>query len=339
MSYESGNSNESSSESRTALVTGATGFVGGEILMASGVPTAALQAGVVIGSESLSFKLLGHVTERVPAFIAPDWITNEITPISQRDIVHYLVAAADLPADVNRPFDVGGPDTMPYVEMMERYAAAMHLNHRPFFTAPIMTQKMAALGLSFVTPLSYGQILPIFESVSADTKVKERDLQNLVGEPEGGNQTFEDAVLYAALGTIPKDYGSVATLYHFIAAIWALWAPGRAWWMPLNLTQAVTMVPTIADANERDDEHSLSDAATFGAETMMTSAALTALASSVNLDLNWIARRWPNKWTRGAWLVSSLDLARRAYSEKPLRALALVPYIAAQFVLVARSRK
>lgn len=79
MSYESGNSNESSSESRTALVTGATGFVGGEILMASGVPTAALQAGVVIGSESLSFKLLRHVTERVPAFIAPDWITNEIT--------------------------------------------------------------------------------------------------------------------------------------------------------------------------------------------------------------------------------------------------------------------
>lgn len=90
----------------------------GEILMDSGVPTAVLQAGVVIGDGSLSFQLLRHVTERVPAFVAPERITNEITPIDARDIAFYLVSAADLPVEMNRTFDVGGQDSMPYVEMM-----------------------------------------------------------------------------------------------------------------------------------------------------------------------------------------------------------------------------
>lgn len=118
----------------------------GEILMDSGVPTAVLQAGVVIGDGSLSFQLLRHVTERVPAFVAPEWITNEITPIGARDIAFYLVAAADLPAEMNRTFDVGGPDSMPYVEMMQRYAEAVGLHRRPYFTAPIMTRALAAWG-------------------------------------------------------------------------------------------------------------------------------------------------------------------------------------------------
>lgn len=307
----------------------------GEILMSSGVPTAALQAGVVIGAGSLSFQLLRHVTERVPLFAAPDWITNEITPISQRDIVHYLVKAADLPPEENRTFDVGGPDTMPYVEMMQRYADAVDMRRRPYLTAPIMTRQMAALGLSFITPLTYGEILPIFDSVSADTVVKERDLEELVGTPEGGNETFDDAVQAAADGTVPGDYGTWATTYHAIAAIWALWAPGRAWWLPLNLTQVVTMYPTIADLAERDDSQSLEDAATFVPVTSYASQ--TALVTAANLDFNWIARRWPNKWTRGLWLVSSLDLARRVYKEKPLRVAGLVPYIAGQFFIRPRN--
>ncbi|MGV0435153.1 NAD(P)H-binding protein [Corynebacterium ureicelerivorans] len=124
----------------------------GEILMDSGVPTAVLQAGVVIGDGSLSFQLLRHVTERVPAFIAPDWITNEITPIGARDIAFYLVAAADLPAEMNRTFDVGGPDSMPYVEMMQRYAEAVGLHRRPYVTAPIMTRKLAAWGAGRAHP-------------------------------------------------------------------------------------------------------------------------------------------------------------------------------------------
>ena len=97
------------------------------------------------------------------------------------------------------------------------------------------------------------------------------------------------------------------------------------------------MVPTVADINERDDSQALE--ATLGFGPFSAPASQAALATALNLDFNWVARRWPNKWTRGIWLLSSLDLVRRAYKEKPLRVLGLVPYIAAQFLLVRPTRR
>ena len=86
----------------------------GEILMRSGVPTAVLQAAVIIGSGSASFEMLRHLTRRLPAMLTPKWLDNRIQPIAVRDVLHYLAAAVDLPADVNRTFDVGGPDVLTY---------------------------------------------------------------------------------------------------------------------------------------------------------------------------------------------------------------------------------
>lgn len=112
----------------------------GQVLIDSGVPTAALQAGVVIGDESSSFIMLRHLSERLPGAVAPKWIKNRIQPIAVKDAVHYLVGAADLPADVSRTFDIGGPDAMPYGSMMSRYAEATgRWFPRLVGTAPVTT--------------------------------------------------------------------------------------------------------------------------------------------------------------------------------------------------------
>lgn len=266
----------------------------GEILLASGVPTAVLQAGVVIGDGSLSFRLLRHVTERVPAFIAPDWITNSITPIAARDIAHYLVRAADLLPEVNRTFDVGGPDSMPYVDMMQRYADAMGLRRRPYVTAPIFTRKLAAWGLGQLTPLDYQQILPIFESVSVDTVVKERDLEELVGAPEGGNMRFDDAVRAAAKDTDPAWYGSVATPLH-LAAIAAGVVSGKPLTqVPLNLATAV--LATVAAANEKERGES-------------PVPALAVAASNAVLSVG--ARKSSSRIVRAGYAATVAELVRR----------------------------
>ena len=249
----------------------------GKILMDSGVPTAVLQAGVVIGDGSLSFQLLRHVTERVPAFIAPNWITNKITPIGARDIAFYLVAAADLPAEMNRTFDVGGPDSMPYVEMMQRYAEAVGLHRRPYVTAPIMTRKLAAWGLGVLTPLAYKQILPIFESVSVDTVVKERDLEALVGTPEGGNQKFDDAVREAAKNTDPGWYGATATPLHAAAVVAGALSGRPLVQVPVNLAAAVA--GTIVAGNAREDGRSPWPAVAAAATVVAAASAISRVTS------------------------------------------------------------
>lgn len=308
----------------------------GEELRAAGVPTAALQAGVVIGDGSLSFELLRHVTERVPAFVAPGWINNRVTPISVRDVVHYLVAAANLPPEQDRAVDIGGPDTMPYVDMMQRYADTVGLRRRPFSTAPVMTRRLASFGLSLLTPLSMGKILPIFDSVSADTVLKERDLEELVGTPEGGNQSFEEAVAIAARGTDPYRYGRIAkavsagVIGTAVAGSILTNPNGRMYkrlkkpsWQPpatvfpiawtlLYTDIALVGTTTIADSHDKSDA--------------------LALAGNLALNAGWTGVFFRSKrrglatvWA-AALAASSADLVRRAHRQSPTRAWLLTPY-------------
>ena len=111
----------------------------GEILLRSGVPTAALQAAVIIGSGSASFEMLRYLTERLPVMVTPRWVETRIQPIAVRDVLRYLAGCAALPADVSRRFDIGGPDVLTYAEMMRRYAAVAGLRRgcwSPFRCSP-----------------------------------------------------------------------------------------------------------------------------------------------------------------------------------------------------------
>ena len=109
----------------------------GDILLASGVPTAALQAAVIIGSGSASFEMLRYLTERLPAMVTPKWVDTRIQPIAVRDVLRYLVGSATLPADVSRRFDIGGPDVLTYAEMMRRYAEVAGLTPRIIVKVPV----------------------------------------------------------------------------------------------------------------------------------------------------------------------------------------------------------
>ena len=62
--------------------------------------------------------------------LTPRWVDNRIQPIAVRDVLRYLIGAADLPPEVNRTFDIGGPDVLSYLEMMQRYARVAELPRR-----------------------------------------------------------------------------------------------------------------------------------------------------------------------------------------------------------------
>lgn len=172
----------------------------GNILLASGVPTAVLQAAVVLGDGSISFTMLKQLAERLPAGIAPRWINNRIQPISARDVLYYLVAAADLPPEVNRTFDIGGPDVLTYAGMMDRYALALGFRPGPMFTAPVTTPGLAAHWVGLVTDIDTDMAKPLIGSLLHDTVVSERDINDYIPLPPGGLLGFDDAVREAAKG-------------------------------------------------------------------------------------------------------------------------------------------
>lgn len=183
----------------------------GEILLASGVPTAVLQAGVVLGAGSASFQMLRHLTERLPLAFGPRWLRNRIQPIAIDDVVFYLVRAADLPPDVNRTFDVGMPEVLTYAAMMKRYARATGLKPRHMGTVPVLTPGLASHWVGLVTPVPSGVAKPLVGSLINDAVAHEDDARTVLGVPEGGLTSYDDAVRAAATTYDPKRWGRTAT--------------------------------------------------------------------------------------------------------------------------------
>lgn len=175
----------------------------GQILLGSGVPTAVLQAATVIGEGSASFEMLRYLATRLPAMIAPRWLDNRIQPIGIDDVLHWLVAAAALPRDVSRTFDIGGPDVLTYREMLQAFAEETGQRRRLIVTVPVLTPWLASHWVGLVTPVSSGVAKPLVGSLVHEVVCRERDLEELVGAPEGGVTPYREAVRRAMEGLEP----------------------------------------------------------------------------------------------------------------------------------------
>jgi uncharacterized protein YbjT (DUF2867 family) len=169
----------------------------GEILLASGVPTAVLRAAVVIGSGSASFEMMRYLTERLPVMVTPKWVHSRIQPIAVRDALRYLVGCAALPPDVNRSFDIGGPDVLTYEQMMQRYAAVAGLRRRIVQPVPALSPHLSSLWVGLITPVPGGLARPLVESLRHEVVCREHDIARFVPDPPEGLIGFQEAVRLA----------------------------------------------------------------------------------------------------------------------------------------------
>ncbi|MCW2799340.1 MAG: hypothetical protein JWQ70_812 [Aeromicrobium sp.] len=187
----------------------------GDVLLESGVPTAVLQAGVVIGSGSASFEMLRYLTERLPVMVTPKWVHTRIQPIAIRDVLRYLVGSAALPADVNRRFDIGGPDVLTYFEMMQRYAAVAGLPKRRVFPVPILSPSLSSHWVGLITPVPASLARPLVESLRNEVVAAEHDITAYVSDPDDGLIGFDRAVELALTRIqnleVPTSWSSAAT--------------------------------------------------------------------------------------------------------------------------------
>ena len=169
----------------------------GQVLLDSGVPTAVLQAAVILGSGSASFEMLRYLTERLPAMITPKWVKNRIQPIAVRDVLRYLIGCASLPADVSRRFDIGGPEVLTYLEMMQRYAAVAGLRPRVIVPVPLLTPGLSGHWVNVVTPVPGALAKPLVRSLVNEVVCTEHDIARYVPDPPEGLLPFDEAVRLA----------------------------------------------------------------------------------------------------------------------------------------------
>jgi uncharacterized protein YbjT (DUF2867 family) len=169
----------------------------GALLRASGVSVIELRASVIIGSGSASFEMLRYLTERLPAMITPRWVRTRTQPIAIRDVLRYLVLCADLPADVSRAFDIGGPDVLTYEEMMHRYAAVAGLSKRIILPINVLTPELSSHWVNLVTPVPRAIARPLVRSLRHPAVCREHDIAQWIPDPPNGLIDFDEAVRLA----------------------------------------------------------------------------------------------------------------------------------------------
>jgi hypothetical protein len=169
----------------------------GEILLASGAPTTVLRAAVILGSGSASFEMLRHLTERLPVMVTPRWVDTRIQPIAIRDVLRYLVGSAAMPPEVNRAFDIGGPEVLTYRDMMLRYAAVAGLRRRVIAPVNVLTPRLSSHWVGVVTPVPNSIARPLVESLVHEVVCKDKDIADYVPDPPEGLVGFDRAVRLA----------------------------------------------------------------------------------------------------------------------------------------------
>jgi uncharacterized protein YbjT (DUF2867 family) len=171
-----------------------------QLLGSTGVPTTTLRAGIIVGNGGISWELTRQLVEHLPAMITPRWVHTRTQPIAIADVIRYLVGVLELPEAAGRHFDIGGPDVLEYLEMLQRVGRIE--GRRPLIVpVPLLTPSLSARWLSLVTSVDVTTGRSLIDSMTNEVVVRDDSIRKLVPfEP----LDYDSAVLQA-LGERAKE--------------------------------------------------------------------------------------------------------------------------------------
>ena len=173
----------------------------GHVLREGNVPVTEFRAGVIAGSGSISFEMMRFMTELFPIVPGPLWMKNKSQPIAIQNVVDYLLAALTNPNGRGGIFEIGGPDTTTYGDLMLRYARIRGLK-RSMFLLPGIPVWFMAFGVGWMTPVSYPIAYALIGGLSADSVVKHPEALRIF--PEVNLIDFDSATKDALEKTHPS---------------------------------------------------------------------------------------------------------------------------------------
>jgi uncharacterized protein YbjT (DUF2867 family) len=187
-----------------------------------------LGAAIIIGAGSTSFEMMRYVGDRFPLVPIPEWLENPIDPISIRDVLHYLVAAADRDRVPAGAYDIHGPDTTSYRDLLKTYARIAGRWHASVWV-PWVNPAMASLITGFALPVPHGLAGDLVESLDHPMRASGSGLRDLVPEPPGGPVGVEEAITRSLEGQSgpPPPVNALADPHH-LADTDPVWAGGDA---------------------------------------------------------------------------------------------------------------
>ena len=154
------------------------------LLGESGVPVTVLRAAIVVGAGGISWELTRQLVKNLPAMVVPKWVLTRTQQVALDDVIRYLAGVIGLPEAYDRTFEIGGPEEMTYLEMLQ-VAAEISAGHRvPIVRVPVLTPKLSSYWLSLVTDVDITTARNLIDSMGTEVVVTDHAIRDLVpGDP------------------------------------------------------------------------------------------------------------------------------------------------------------
>ncbi len=143
------------------------------ILEAGPVPVTHFRAAMILGSGSASFEMLRYLVERLPLMITSRRALTPSQPIAIRNVLVYLINSLELEETIGQTYDIGGPQILTYLEIIDIYAKEAGLRKRIVIPVSFITPRMASWIVHLVTPIPGNIAMPLAEGIGSNMIVQD----------------------------------------------------------------------------------------------------------------------------------------------------------------------
>lgn len=154
------------------------------LLGEQGVPVTVLRAAIVVGRGGISWELTRQLVKNLPAMVVPKWVSTRTQPIALDDVVRYIDGVIDHPDALGRTFEIGGPDRLTYLEMLQVAAEISKGSRVPIVRVPLLTPRLSSYWLALVTDIDVTTGRNLIDSIGTEVVVTDSSIRDVVpGEP------------------------------------------------------------------------------------------------------------------------------------------------------------
>ena len=184
-------------------------MVTGQTLRAGRVPTIELQATMIIGAGSESFRMVRDLAARLPAMLLPSWSKSLTEPIGIADVTFAIGAALEKAPALSRAYPLPGPEVVSARDILQRTARLLGHNPR-MYHVPLISPKLSSYWIRLVTRSDHRVTDELVEGLRTDILSPDQGFWKLC--PEHVRQSFDEAVR-AALSEETESLSTGALLF------------------------------------------------------------------------------------------------------------------------------
>jgi uncharacterized protein YbjT (DUF2867 family) len=172
-----------------------------------------LGAAIILGAGSTSFEMLRYVGDRFLLIPMLPWAHNELDPISISDVIYYLIAAADSERVPAGSYDIRGPESTTYGDLLLTYAR-LSGKWRTGVAVPDVDMGLVSQVAALFVPIPGGLASDLVESLDFPMTTSNDGLRPFVPDPPGGLVSVDDAIQLSLSGCKQLPVDRLADPHH-----------------------------------------------------------------------------------------------------------------------------